>query len=226
MSIEYTIAYPGAPQTGVYQVFDRVTDSQGEVWVCTVAGPASLAQWESDTSAGPVGPKGDKGDTGSTGSTGATGPAGAAGTAGSTGAAGAKGDTGLTGSTGSTGSTGATGAQGAQGATGSTGVTGPAGPTGPSSVSSGTTTVNGTVGNIVGSQPFQTAPYKKALILVSSTFVSVAGVVYTFPTAFGTSAQVTSPSVAGLTVTVTLTTVTVVAASALGVVVTVCIEGY
>jgi hypothetical protein len=93
-------------------------------------------------------------------------------------------------------------------------------------VTSGTTVVNGTLGSVTGSQPFQTAPYKKALGVVSSTFVSVAGVTYTYPTAFATAAAVVSNAVAGLTVTTTLTTLTVVAASALGAQALIVVEGY
>ena len=88
-----------------------------------------------------------------------------------------------------------------------------------------TTTVNGTVGSMVCSQPFQSSATKKAYVVVSATFVSVGGVAYTFPTAFVTAAAALGV-VAGMTVTTTLSGITVVVASALGTQALVVVEGY
>lgn len=88
-----------------------------------------------------------------------------------------------------------------------------------------TTTVNGTAGSMVCSQPFQHPTTKKAYIVVSSTFVSVGGVAFTFPTPFATAA-VALGAIAGMTLTTTLTGITVVVASALGTQALVVVEGY
>lgn len=87
------------------------------------------------------------------------------------------------------------------------------------------TTVAGTAGNLTCSEPFIGSGYKKALVIVSATFVSVAGVTYTFPTPFTSTPVVTSGPIAGATVTVTTTGVTVAAASALGALAGICVEG-
>jgi len=87
------------------------------------------------------------------------------------------------------------------------------------------TTVAGTAGNLVCSQPFIGSGYKKALVIVGATFVSVGGVTYTFPVAFTSTPVVTSGAVAGTTVTVSTTGVTVVAASALGALAGITVEG-
>jgi hypothetical protein len=87
------------------------------------------------------------------------------------------------------------------------------------------TTVAGTAGNLVCSQPFIGSGYKKALVIVGATFVSVGGVTYTFPVAFSSTPVVTSGAVAGTTVTVSTTGVTVVAASALGALAGITVEG-
>jgi hypothetical protein len=87
----------------------------------------------------------------------------------------------------------------------------------------GQTVVNGTAGSMTCSMPFQGSSYKKVAIYVNSTFASVGGVSYTFPTAFTQTPYVYGNDASLASASTTAVTVTLASAGSAG---WVFVEGY